>query len=205
MTLSSEIRAGIQEIGLAVRHPEAFAQQWRDRHVFRARPSVMVPVLIVNAMLGFAAYGLTIGLHNGALAMLEQAVLCAACGTAWLMAFPALYVINSLLGSKLNASTTMFAALVTISFGALAMLASVPVSWFFAVTLPSTATGAQLVVQVIVFAGISFCMVDVFLRVMRVLDPHRQPSYAFVWLCLVGTLGVELMNLLGAGPFALAH
>lgn len=205
MTLSGEIRAGIHEIGIAVRRPEEFALRWRDGKAFLARPSVIVPVLIINAVLGFAAYGLTIGLHGGALAMVKQAFLCAACGAAWLVALPALYVINSLLGSRLNASTTMLAALVTISFGALAILASVPVTWFFAVALPSTAVNVQIAVQVLAFAGVSFCMVDVFLRVMRALEPNRQPAYAFIWLCLVGTLGLELMNLLGAGPFALVR
>jgi hypothetical protein len=38
-------------------------------------------------------------------------------------------------------------------------------------------------------------MVDVFLRVMKALEPERSTFYAFVWLCLVGAIGGELFAL----------
>lgn len=202
MNVAQEVRAGIREIGLALRRPEEFTLRWRDRRVSaRAPGKVVFPVLVANAALGLAAYGLTLGLHRGVGGMLEGAAKAPlAAGLAWLLALPALYIINSALGSKLDASTTFLAALTTVSFGALAMLASVPVNWFFTLALPYTPV--RVLVNLVVFAGVGVCMVDVFMRVMKALEPDRGRAYAFFWLALVGVIGLELMTLLDVFGFS---
>ena len=90
--------------------------------------------------MGLAVYGLTMHMHQGLPSMLRGAVLAPlAAGAGWTLALQALYIINSALGSRLNFSTTLLAALATVSFGALAMLASVPINWFFTLALPDSA------------------------------------------------------------------
>ena len=201
MSLAVEVRGGIHDIGIALRRPEEFAVHWQRRRSEPAPHPIVFPILVANAVVGLAAYGLTVGLNAGLGAMLLQAaVLPIACGLAWLVALPALYILNSALGSRLDASTTTLAALVTVSFGALAMLASVPVTWFFALAAPES-SAVQLVVNVAVFGGVGFCMSDVFLRVMQALEPERSRFYPFVWLGLVATIGTELMSMLHVGPF----
>lgn len=195
MNVVQELRLGIHEIGSALRRPEEFTMRWRDRRTASAPHPIVFPVLIANAIIGLAAYGLTMGLPAGVDGMLAGAARAPlAAGLAWTIALPALYIINSALGSKLDASTTFLAALTTVSFGALAMLASVPIKWFFSLALPWSVV--QLLVNLTVFAGVGVCMVDVFMRVMKALEPERSRAYAFFWLGLVGVIGVELMTLL---------
>lgn len=196
MSIALQIREGIAEVGVALRRPEELAVRWRDRHASRsgAPPRVVFPILLINAILGLAAYGLTMGLHEGMAGMASGAARAPfAAGLAWTVALPALYIINSSLGSKLDASTTLLAALATVSFGALAMLASVPVSWFFHLALPFG--WVRMAVHLVVFSSVGVCMVDVFLRVMKALEPDRSRFYAVVWLALVGVIGCELMVL----------
>ena len=196
MSTALQLRRGIVEIGLALRRPEQLALRWRDRHqnAADAPPRLVFPILLANAVLGLAAYGLTMGLHLGVGGMVAGAMKAPfAAGLAWTVALPALYIINSSLGSKLDASTTLLAALATVSFGALAMLASVPVNWFFSLALPYTSV--RTAVNVMVFASVGICMVDVFLRVMKALEPNRGRGFAVIWLLLVGVIGAELMVL----------
>jgi hypothetical protein len=198
--IAAELRVSIREIGFAVRRPEELALRWRARREpghEQAAPSTLVfAVLLVNAVVGLAAYGLTMRMHAGAGPMLLSAVHAPlAAGAAWTIALPALYIINSALGSKLDFSTTLLAALVTVSFGAMAMLASVPINWFFALAAPSPAV--RLLVNGVVFAGVGVCMADVLLRVVRALEPERPRTFAFIWLVLVGVIGGEFFHLLG--------
>src|ERR1044072_4939452 len=86
-------------------------------------------------------------------------------------ALPALYILNSFTGSRLRASTTFLAALVTTSWGGLAMIASIPVNLFFTAALP--VPHVVLLVNLVVFAGVGVSMVDVFCRVMARLEPER--------------------------------
>jgi hypothetical protein len=195
--MSTSLLSGFIEVGHAVRRPELLATRWRDR---RERPADAPPTsvfaaLLVTAVLGLAAYGLTMGLHLDAPAMLLAAAKAPfAAGTAWAIALPSLYILNSALGSKLDASTTMLAALTTCSFGALAMLASVPINWFFTLALPFTAI--RWLISVVVFTGVGIAMTDTFLRVMGALEPSRTRAVAISWLGLVGIIGTELMILL---------
>jgi hypothetical protein len=203
VNVASDIRDGIREIGTALRRPEEFTVRWRDRRMVRAPGPAVFPILLVNAALGLAAYGLTMGFHVPG-HMVESSIRTLfAAGLPWLIAFPALYIVNSSLGSRLDASTTFLAIVTTVSFGALAMLASVPINWFFTVMLPYD--GLRLVVNLGVFTCVGICLVDVFSRVMKALEPERTRLYAAVWILLVFAITAELMLLLHPLPLDLAN
>jgi hypothetical protein len=190
MTTRRKIARAVTEIGMAVRRPEELAQRWQGGG--EDAPTAWVfPVLLAAAVLGTAAYGLTMKMHLGVDGMLEGAFFTPlAAGLAWLLSFPALFIIKRILGSDLDFSTTALAAIVTVSFGAMAMLASVPINWFFTLALPFTS--ARILVNVAVFGGVGLCMVDVFLRVMRTLEPDKTQLYACLWLALISVVGMEL-------------
>jgi hypothetical protein len=190
----TDLREGIREVGLALRRPESLAVRWRDRTPQPTVKPIVFPILLLNAILGLAAYGLTLGLDRGVHGMLLGALKAPlAAGTAWTLALPALYILNSALGSKLDSSTTLLAALATVSFGALAMLASVPINWFFTLATPWPAM--RWAVNLTIFTGVGVCMMDVFLRVMKALEPDRRRTFAVLWLGLVCVIGTELMAL----------
>lgn len=193
MGAATELSLSLREVGVALRRPEEFALRWRDRaRQETLKPSVF-PVLVANAIVGLAVYGLTMNMGSWGTMLSGAWKAPLAAGAAWTVALPALYIINSALGSKLDASTTLLAALATVSFGALAMLASVPVNWFFSLALPYWPI--RLLVNGVIFAGVGICMVDVFMRVMKALEPERSRVFAFFWLGLVGVIGSELMAL----------
>src|SRR5262249_6997834 len=113
---------------------------------------------------------------------------------------PALYILHSIASSQLRASTTFLAALVTTSWGGLAMIASIPIAWFFTAALPEetrlftlaiSRPAAVLIVHLIVFTGVGVAMCDVFRRVMQALEPGRRTWPAW-YLFLVGIIGAEL-------------
>lgn len=188
MTLLDHVR----DVGYALRRPEEFVVRWRDG---KERPWPLLLVLLLNAGLGLAAYGLTVDFHHGAAGMMAGALkFPLAAGAAWAIALPALYIIKTSLGSDLDWSTTLLAALTTVSFGALAMLASVPINWFFSLALDYPLVHA--IVNAAIFTGVGVCMIDVFLRVMKALEPMRSRFYALIWLALVAVLGAELAVLL---------
>lgn len=196
------IQRSIREVGLAIRRPEKLACRWRDR--FRdgtdAPPAAVFAILLLNAVLGTAAYGMVMHMHRGAAGMGEGALMLPlAAGIAWALAFPALYILNSLFGSRLDFTTTTLAAAVTVSFGAAAMLASVPITWFFSLALPYLPI--HWLINLVVFAGVSFWMCDVFLRVMKALEPTRSRAYPLLWLVLLTALGGQLFWLFGLFQF----
>jgi hypothetical protein len=194
VNLAHDIRLGVSEIGVALRRPEELVVRWRDRSPAAPPSPTIFPALLASAVLGLAAYGLVMGMSGGVAGMLGHAVRAPlACGLAWTIALPALYIINTILGSRLDASTTTLGALATVSFGALAMLASVPIRWFFNLALPYPAV--HLAVDAVVFAGVGVSMLDVFLRVMKALEPDRNRLFALLWLGLVAVIGGELLVL----------
>jgi hypothetical protein len=202
MKVTMEVKSAIHEIGAALKRPEELAVRWRDRKSpgVSAPTRVIFPVLLVNAIVGLAAYGVTMRMHLGPEAMLLGALQAPlACGIAWSLALPGLYIGNSALGSKLDGSTTVLIALATCSFGALAMLASVPVNWFFGLALPHPAM--RLIVNLVVFGGVGVCMADVFLRAMQAAEPDRPVGFAIAWLLLLSFLGSELFVLLDLFTF----
>ena len=85
------------------------------------------------------------------------------------------------------------------SWGGLAMLASIPISWFFTVALPFPLF--VLVIHLLVFAAVGVAMIDVFCRVMQRLEPSRGRAPAW-WLLLVGAIGGELFYAFGLFDFA---
>jgi hypothetical protein len=156
--------------------------------------------LLVTAIIGTTTYGMTMGLLGGASDIIYKGFICTlAAGLAWAISLPALYILNSLAGSRLPASSTLLAALVTVSWGGLAMIASIPINWFFTATVPHA--GFVLFVNLVVFAGVGVSMTDVFRRVMQRLEPDR-PIAPVWWLMLVGAIGIELFYFFGLFQFA---
>src|SRR5947207_15806599 len=99
---------------------------------------------------------MTMGLLSGTKQMFLCGLSCTvAAGIAWSLPLPALYILNSLSGSQLRASTTFLAALVTTSWGGLAMIASIPITWFFTVAVSGDWQPAVvLLVNLVVFTGV---------------------------------------------------
>ncbi len=193
----SRLRANLAAIGAALREPEAFALRWHhegtpyDWSVFAA--------LALTAIAGTTTYGMTMGLLSGTGQMFACGLSCtAAAGIAWSLPLPALYILNSLSGSRLRASTTFLAALVTTSWGGLAMIAAIPLNWFFTVALPYPAVA--LAVNLLIFTAVGVAMTDVFCRVMESLEPQRGRLPAW-WLLLIGAIGGELFYAFGLFDF----
>jgi hypothetical protein len=192
------LRASIGHIGQALQNPEEFTQFWQRE----GRPYAwwVFAALALTAIVGTTTYGMTMGLLGGSPRMFYCGLTCtAAAGIAWSLPLPALYILNSLTGSRLRASTTFLAALVTTSWGGLAMIASVPINLFFSAALPYPPV--VLAVNLIVFAGVGVAMIDVFARIMQSLEPARGRVPAW-WLALVGALGCELFYAFGLFRFA---
>ncbi len=204
--LRTELRSGLAHVGQALREPEEFARRW---HTGEAHYSWWIfAALALTAILGTTTYGLTMGLLGGPGAIALGGLRCtAAAGLAWGIALPALYIFNSLSGSRLRASTTLLAALVTTSWGGLAMIASIPINWFFSVALADLmadpARVAWLVrgVNLVVFTGVGVAMTDIFGRVMQTLEPARGRR-PVLWLAVVAAIGGELFYAFGLFQFA---
>ena len=192
-----QLQSGIAHVGLALREPEEFAARWNEDQV-RYRGWVWVS-LMTTAILGTMTYGMTMGLSGNVRDVILNGLACTTgAGLAWGIPLPALYILNSLSGSKLRASSTLLAALVTTSWGGLAMVASIPINWFFTVAIPSPMF--ILLVNLIVFTGVGVSMIDVFHRVMRRLEPNRGTTPVW-WLAIVGTIGAELFYFFGLFQF----
>jgi hypothetical protein len=192
------LRAGVHHVGLALRDPEEFAVAWNDGRIVYAWP--VWAALLATAILGTTTYGMTMGLLGGAGDIAYKGFICTlSAGLAWAIPLPALYILNSLSGSRLPASSTLLAALVTVSWGGLAMIASIPINWFFTATVPQASV--VLLVNLIVFTGVGVSMIDVFRRVMQRLEPERLAAPVW-WLMLVGTIGAELFYFFGLFQFA---
>jgi hypothetical protein len=198
------LRASAAAVGRTLREPEEFALAWHHQDGLYRLPVWLA--LSATALAGTLIYGLTMGLHAGPRAMLDKSFLFTiAAGLAWLIPLPALYILNSLAGSRLRASTTLLAALVTVSWGGLALIASVPINWFFSVSLPTlpaellnARANAWLVAAVnwLVLVGVGVAMADVFCRVVERLEPSRgrQPGWI---LTLVGMIGFQMAYVFG--------
>lgn len=192
-----QLRSGVVHVGMALREPELFAVRW-NRGEVEYRWWVWLS-LVATAILGTMLYGMTMGLLGRGEEVLYKGLACTtAAGLAWAIPLPALYILNSLSGSRLPASSTLLAALVTTSWGGLAMLASIPINWFFTVAIPSP--GFVLLVNLVVFTGVGVSMNDVFCRVMQQLEPRRGTAPGW-WLVLVGVTGAELFYFFGLFRF----
>src|SRR5437870_1468098 len=98
----TQLRSSLQHVGQALREPELFALRWhREGAVY---PWWVFAALTVTAMLGTTFYGMTMGLLGGTDQMLARGVACTvAAGIAWGLPLPALYILNSITGSRLRA------------------------------------------------------------------------------------------------------
>jgi hypothetical protein len=193
----AHLRTGLRHIGEALREPEGFALRWHQGG--RPYPWWVFAALALTSIAGTTAYGMVMGALGGPQAMVLDGLRCtAAAGIGWSLPLPALYILNSLLGSRLRPSTTFLAALVTTSWGGLAMLAAIPISWFFSLALPYPVV--LLVVHLAVFTAVGVAMIDVFGRVMEQLEPARGRAPAW-WLTLVGAIGAELFYAFGLFHF----
>lgn len=196
----ARLRDSLEHVGQALREPELFLWRW---HTEGAPYGLGVfAALALTAIVGTTTYGMAMGILGGTDRMFLSGLYCtAAAGIAWSLPLPALYILNSLSGSKLRASTTFLAALVTTSWGGLAMIASIPVTWFMTVAVPHPT--AALLVNLAVFAAVGVAMMDVFCRLLETVEPARgrQPAW---WLALVGLIGAELFYAFGLFQFTVA-
>ena len=205
--LRAQLQTGLAHVGLALREPEEFARRW---HGGEAPYSWQVFLaLALTAIVGTLTYGSTMGLLGGPRAVALGALRCtSAAGLAWGIALPSLYIFNSLSGSRLRASTTLLAALVTTSWGGLAMIASIPINWFFTVAFSDLVANRShvlwlvLTVNLVVFTGVGVAMTDTFGRVMQVLEPERG-RWPVLWLAVVAAIGGELFYAFGLFQFAM--
>ncbi len=204
--LRAQLQSGLSQVGLALREPEEFARRWHGGEVLYSWRVFLA--LALTAILGTLTYGLTMGLLGGPRAVGLGALQCtAAAGLAWGIALPSLYIFNSLSGSRLRASTTLLAALVTTSWGGLAMIASIPINWFFTVAFSDLVASPFHViwlvraVNLVVFTGVGVAMIDTFGRVMQVLEPERG-RWPVMWLVVVAAIGGELFYAFGLFQFA---
>lgn len=197
--IRNRLRRNLASIHEALRQPEEFAVRWHREG--RPYSWSVFAALALTAIAGTTTYGLILGLSGGSVEMLRcGGSFTLAAGIAWSLPLPALYILNSLTGSRLRASTTFLAALVTTSWGGLALLASIPIAWFFTAALPNAVV--LLLVHFAVFASVGVAMADVFSRVLERLEPHRGRLPAW-WLLLVGVIGGELFHALGLFDFFL--
>jgi hypothetical protein len=196
----TQLQSSITHIGQALREPEGFAVRWHRE----ATPYSwwVFLALALTAIVGTTTYGMAMGISGDSKRMFECAVkFTVAAGIAWSLPLPALYILNSLAGSRLRASTTFLAALVTTSWGGLAMIASIPITWFFTVAVSGEwQPVVVLLVNLVVFTGVGVAMIDVFSRVIERLEPSRGRSPAW-WLLLVGAIGAELFYAFGLFEF----
>ena len=196
--LQERLRAALSHVGQALRDPEDFTLRWHREGTPYAWG--VFAALALTASAGTLSYGLTLGILGGPGRMAACALSCTtAAGIAWGLPLPALYILNSLSGSRLRASTTFLAALVTTSWGGLALMASIPVNWFFTAAVP--VGWFVLLVNLAVFAGVGAAMADVFCRVMERLEPPRGRAPGW-WLLLVGAIGGELFYAFGLFDFS---
>lgn len=197
--IRDRVRQNLRFIHEVLHQPEDFALRWHLQG--RAYSWSVSAAMAFAAIAGTTICGLVLGLTGSPREMfLCGGAFTLAAGIAWSLPLPALYILNSLTGSRLRASTTFLAALVTTSWGGLALLASLPIAWFFTVAVSKAVV--LLAVHLAVFTGVGVAMADVFSRVMERLEPQRgrQPAW---WLLLVGILGAELFHALGLFNFFL--
>jgi len=103
--LRDHLQTGIRHVGLALRDPEEFAVAWNRGTVVYRWP--VWAGLLATAIVGTTTYGMSMGLLGGADAVLYKGFICTvSAGLAWAIPLPALYILNSLSGSRLSVWTS---------------------------------------------------------------------------------------------------
>ncbi|MFO0930398.1 MAG: hypothetical protein U0736_25785 [Gemmataceae bacterium] len=195
------IAAGIDPVlPHAFRDPERFIERWHrggtpySAGVFLALAGV--------AVVGTFAYGAVIALCRSteAEAILQIAGLTTlASAIAWVVPLPAIYILNSMTGLRLRASTTFLASLVSAAWGGLALLAFLPVALVYLLAFPGNRQLA-LMAHLIVFALTGFSMAVIFGRQVERLEPRRGNGRVW-WLWLFVALQVQLLYSFGVITF----
>jgi len=163
-------RIALHHVQAALWDPESFARRWQTGESVYRWP--VWAGLAFTAILGTFTYGMSMGLLSGPAEVLRKGIACTtAAGLAWAIPLPALYILNSLTGSRLSIGSTVLAALVTTSWGGLAMIASIPINWLFSTAVPVGTF--VLLINLVIFAGVGVAMCDVFRRVMERIEPSR--------------------------------
>ena len=164
----------------AVATPETFTE--------RTPTWATAVTLATGASLGIGLYGGAIHLGYGPLSAASgalRAVVCA--GAAWTLAIPALVVLSALTRSTVPWCQAVHASLVTVNFGGMAFLASIPVVFLLQVTSPVEWTHA--LVNVLVLLGVGGCSTLVFERSMAQLEGRRFLHR--LWMLTFGVLFLE--------------
>jgi len=175
----------------ALREPTEFAVRWGKE---REAPLGVFPALAGTAALGIGLYGGMLHAWEGGLQAARIGLYAAtAAGIGWGAALPSLVILSGLLGSKLQPRTMVLASLVTVSFGGLALLASIPVLWFFELCVGGPL--ARAFVELASALGVGACMADVFLRVMAALE--GSAVFHWFWFGLFGLVTLEMLLLFG--------
>jgi hypothetical protein len=153
-------------------------------------------VLAGLAVTGAFAYGAVAhagpglsGAAHGALAAV------AAAAGAVVLAFPALHIFGTILGARIGLRRLCLLVGHAAGFGGAALLAGVPVVWFFGLALPDSHLRELVTLAVPLLAGLGTA--SVFLSVVRAADPDRSLVFDASWLLLCAVLTAELGFLLG--------
>lgn len=174
----------------AVREPAGSVDGPTDAHHLAA--------LAAGASTGIALYGGAIHAAQGVGVVLTGALSAlVTAGTAWALSLPALIVLGALLGSTIPWRRAVLASLITVNFGGLAFLASIPVVVLMELNSPAAWTRAM--VNVLVVIGVGSCSTLIFSRTMAHLEGHRL--FHAVWMAVFGLLFVEIAWLLGLFSF----
>lgn len=175
---------------LAFRDPEAFILRWhREGHPYSL--GIFAGLALV-AVLGTLGYGLLLARNTSPDELLRAAGLnCLAAAIAWAVPLPAVYILNSMTGMRLRASTTFLASLVSAAWGGFAFLAFLPIALIYLLTFPQSKALA-LFGHLLVFALVGLSMAMIFGRQIERLEPRHGGGRVW-WLWLFVCLEVQLL------------
>jgi hypothetical protein len=182
----------------AFTEPEALILAW---HRSAGQPRLeLFALLAAVAVAGTAAYGALLAAPGNPEQLARAGGLFAlAAALSWLAPLPAVYILNSMAGARLRASTTFLAALLTAAWGGLGFLSLLPVAALVLYTFASP--WAALAAHLLVIAAVGLCMAVMYARLQAALEPTRGGSSWWLWLCVL--LMVELLYVFGLVRFTL--
>lgn len=182
----------------AFHEPETFILRWHNAG--RSYGFVVFLSLALIAVLGTGAYGALLGVSGNASRVLECALLfTASAALSWAAPLPAVYILNSMSGSRLRFDTTFLASLLTAACGGLGFVVLLPIT--VVVLLSVSNHWIILAAHLAAFAVVGFCMAIVYNRLQVALEPHRGGGRSW-WLWLFILLQVALLNSWGLVRFS---
>lgn len=189
--------------------PPALAQAFLDPDLFVHRwhregepyPLGWFVALASVALVGTALYGVLLAWpdHLGQVALfaLYNSV---SATIAWAAPLPALYILGSLQGLRLRASTLFLASLVTAAWGGLALLSMAPITAVFLLCFPHSKILA-LFVHGVAMVFVATSMAVIFGRTVERIEPGQGNNVWWLWLFVL--LKVQLMYCFGLIHFNL--